>query len=175
MAKRSADKWYKIIAKSIQPFVCYDPSTRIIAVGGAIAVRAEKLACQEMLMLMGLMDFREDLRGECIKDDLTDLFAVKKVGCQLSPYFVKVGDNIMQLAMCKETKKIAAYKYDYTKLICQGDIVYMTDEEYPRLFIYMADEDDEWDKTEIIIAPLTLAELPEISPLKSLLPTWTIV
>lgn len=175
MAKRSANKWYKIIGKSMQPVVGYDPDMRIITAGGAIGVRAEQSACGELLVQMGLMDFGGNLKESNAKGDLDKLFAPKKVECWLSPYYIEIGEHLAQLVANGTLNTVAAYRYDYTKLITRWDSAYMTDEEWPKLIVHLADNDDEWDLTDIVIAPITLADWPELARLKKLLPNWKIV
>lgn len=173
MAKRSANKYYKVISKSMYQYVQRADDMDIITTSGAIAIKASQNACQEILQLMGLMDFKGTLREDRRKEYIAEPFEASKFSCYMTPYFLKVGDHIAQIMACMETKTVIAVKYDYVKLINESDTVFITGQN--RLHIVLSAEDDEWDDTVIIVAPITVGDLPEVQKIKEHLPGWNFV
>lgn len=175
MAKRSAKKYYDHIAKAEKRYVKRCDDMDIIAASGPIGIKATDSACAEYLQQMGLMDFRGAVREEAAIEGMEAPFERPTSPCITTPYMLKVGDHIVQLIACLGIKTIIGVKYDYMKLINQGDVVSMTNEEKSKLSVKLADEDDIWDGTTVMIAPMIIGDLPEIERIKQHLPEWKFV
>lgn len=175
MAKRSAKKYYDYIARATNKYVKRCDDMDIIAATGAIAIKATDSACAQYLQRMGLMDFRGTVREEATTEGMEALFERPTSPCIVTPYMLKVGDHIVQLIASPESKTIIAVKYNYMKLINQDDAVSMTNEDKSKLLVELADEDDIWDGTEIVIAPMIIGDLPEVERIKQHLPEWRFV